>query len=43
MVDKRFVKQDEEEIKKIYIHYLDKRKVLKKSTRISYQKTFGDI
>ena len=43
MIDKRFDENEFEELKKIYNHYLDKRKDIMKSTEISWQEVFGVV
>ena len=41
MVDKRIEEKECDEIKKIYIHYLDKRKDIVKNTQFRVEDTFG--
>ena len=43
MIDEESDENEREEVKKIQILYLDKRKAIIKSTGISYQETFGNI
>ena len=43
MIDKKIDPIEAEELKKIYNHYLDKRKEIMKNTRFQVQEVFGDI
>ena len=43
LVDKKTVKKEAEELKKIYIHYVDKRKEIIKNTSFKVEDEFGDI
>ena len=43
MVDKRIDDKEAQELKKIYNHYLDRRKGIMKNTQIKVEDFFGDI
>ena len=43
MVDKKIDEKEAEELKKIYNHYIDKRKEIMKSTQFKVEDVFGDI
>ena len=43
MVDKNVDQKEAEELKKVYNHYLDKRKNILKNTQIIVEDVFGDI
>ena len=43
MIDKKIDPIEAEELKKIYNHYLDKKKEIMKNTRFQVQEVFGDI
>ena len=43
MKDKKIDPIEAEELKKIYNHYLDKRKEIMKNTKFQVQEVFGDI
>ena len=43
MMDKQINQRESEELKKIYNHYLDKRKEIMKSTRFKVEDIFGDV
>ena len=43
MVDKKNGEKEAEELKKIYIHYLDKRKEIIKNTSFKVEDIFGDV
>ena len=43
MVDKKIDEQDAQELKKIYNHYLDKRKEVMKNTSFKVEDIFGDV
>ena len=42
MIFKKIDQKEAEELKKIYIHYLDKRKEIMKSTSFKAEDVFGD-
>ena len=43
MIDKKIVKKEALELKKIYNHYLDKRKQIMDSTKFKVEDIFGDV
>ena len=43
MVDKKIDGKETEELKRIYIHYIDKRKEISKSTSFKVEDVFGDV
>ena len=43
MVDKKIDEKEAEELKKVYNHYLDKRKDIMKKTQFKVEDVFGDI
>ena len=43
MVDKKIHEKEAEELKKIYNHYLDKRKEIMKNTSFKVEDVFGDV
>ena len=43
MVDKKIDEKEPEELKKIYNHYLDKRKEVMKNTSFKVEDVFGDV
>ena len=43
MVDKKIDEKKAEELKKIYNHYLDKRKEIMKNTSFKVEDVFGDV
>ena len=43
MIDKKIGEKEAQEIKKIYNHYLDKRKEIMKNTSFKVEDVFGDI
>ena len=43
MIDKKIDKKESLELKKIYIHYLDKRKEIMDSTKFKVEEIFGDV
>ena len=43
MVDKKIDEKEAEELKKIYSHYLDKRKEMMKNTSFKVEDVFGDV
>ena len=43
MVDKKIDQKEAEELKRIYIHYLDKRKIIMKNTQNKVEDIFGDV
>ena len=43
MVDKKIDQKEAEELKKIYNHYLDKRKEIMKNTSFKVEDVFGDV
>ena len=43
MVDKKIDQKEAEELKKIYNHYLDKRKEIMKNTQFKVEDVFGDV
>ena len=43
MVDKKLDEQEAEELKKIYNHYLDKRKEIQRNTNFKVEDIFGDV
>ena len=43
MVDKKIDEKEAEELKKIYNHYIDKRKEILKNTEFKVEDVFGDI
>ena len=43
MVDKKFDEKEAQELKKIYNHYLDKRKEIMKNTQFKVEDVFGDV
>ena len=43
MVDKKIDEKEALELKKIYTHYLDKRKVIMKNTQFRVEDVFGDV
>ena len=43
MINKKIEKKEAEEIKKIYIHYNDKRKYIMDSTKFKVKDIFADI
>ena len=43
MVDKKIDQKEAEEVKKIYNHYIDKRKENMKNTNFKVEDVFGDI
>ena len=43
MVDKKIDEKEAEELKKIYNHYLDKRKEIMNSTKFKVEDIFGDV
>ena len=43
MVDKKIDIKESEELKKIYNHYLDKRKEIMKNTQWKVEDIFGDV
>ena len=43
MVDKEIDRKEAEELKKVYNHYLDKRKEIMKKTNFKVEDDFGDI
>ena len=42
-IDKKIDKKEAEELKKIYNHYLDKRKENMKNTQFKVEDVFGDV
>ena len=43
MVDEKIDEKEAEELKKIYNHYLDKRKEMMKNTSFKVEDVFGDV
>ena len=43
MVDKKIDEKEAQELKKIYNHYLDKRKEIMKNTSFKVEDVFGDV
>ena len=43
MVDKKIDQKEAEELKKIYNHYIDKRKEIMKNTNFKVEDVFGDV
>ena len=43
MVDKKIDEKEAQELKKIYNHYLDKRKEIMKNTQFKVEDVFGDV
>ena len=43
MIDKKIVEKEANELKKIYNHYVDKRKEFMNSTKFRVEDIFGDI
>ena len=43
MVDKKIDEKEAQELKKIYNHYLDKRKDIMKNTQFKVEDVFGDV
>ena len=43
MIDKKIDQKEAEELKKIYNHYLDKRKEIMKNTSFKVEDVFGDV
>ena len=43
MVDKKIDEKEAQELKKIYNHYIDKRKEIMDSTKFKVEDVFGDI
>ena len=43
LVDKKTDEKEAEELRKIYNHYLDKRKDIRKSTQFKIEDVFGDL
>ena len=43
MIDKRIDEKEAEQLKKIYNHYIDKRKEFKNSTKFKVEDIFGDV
>ena len=43
MVDKKIDEKEAQELKKIYNHYLDKRKKIMKNTQFKVEDVFGDV
>ena len=43
MIDKKIHQKEDEELKKIYNHYLDKKKEFMNSTKFKVEDFFGDI
>ena len=43
VIDKKFDEEEAEELKKIYIHYLDKRNEIMKNTSFKVEDVFGDF
>ena len=43
MVDKKYDKKEAQELKRIYNHYLDKRKDIMKNTQFKVEDVFGDV
>ena len=43
MVDKKIDQKEAEELKKIYNHYIDKRKEIMKNTQFRVEDIFGDV
>ena len=43
MIDKKYDEKEALELKKIYNHYLDKRKQIKDSTKFKVEDIFGDV
>ena len=43
MVDKKIDEKQAQELKKIYNHYLDKRKEIMKNTQFKVEDVFGDV
>ena len=43
MIDKSIDEKEAQELKKIYNHYLEKRKVIMKNTSFKVENVFGDV
>ena len=43
MIDKKIDEKESQELKKIYNHYLDKRKEIMDSTKFKVEDIFGDV
>ena len=43
MVDEKIDEKEAEELKKIYIHYIDKRTEIMKNTSFKVEDVFGDV
>ena len=43
MIDKKIDEKEAQELKKIYNHYVDKRKEIMDSTRFKVEDIFGDV
>ena len=43
MIDKKIDEKEAQELKKIYDHYLDKRKEIMKNTQVKVEDVFGDV
>ena len=43
MVDKKIDEKETQDLKKIYNHYLDKRKEINKNTNLKVEDVFGDV
>ena len=43
MIDKKIDQKEGEDLKKIYNHYLDKRKEIMKNTQFKVEEVFGDV
>ena len=43
MLDKKIDEKEAQELKKIYNHYLDKRKEIMKNTNFKVEDVFGDV
>ena len=43
MIDKKIDEKEASELKKIYNHYVDKRKVIMGSTKFKVEDIFGDV
>ena len=43
MIDKKIDQKESEELKKIYNHYIDKRKEIMKNTQFKVEDVFGDV
>ena len=43
MIDKKIDEKEAQELRKIYNHYLDKRKEVMKNTQFKVEETFGEV